>query len=231
MSPLDTLQKKLNLKFKNLKLLKTAFTHRSYLNEHKNFKGESNERLEFLGDAVLSIIVSTFLYEKLPNSPEGQLTQIRASLVRTETLAKLSSSLSLGSYLFLSKGEEDSGGRNNKSILANTFEALIGAIFLDNGQETTQNFIHKTILAKWQNLAQNAVADNKSKLQEVLQRQFRTSPTYKLISSWGPDHSREFKIGVYLENKLLGEGAGKNKQTAAQEAAKNALEKLQTPKT
>lgn len=227
----DKLQKKIGIKFKNKSILKNAFTHRSYLNEHKNFKGPNNERLEFLGDAILSFVVSQFLYETLPQSPEGQLTQIRASLVRTETLAKISHSLKLGDYLLLSRGEEDSGGRNNNSILANTFEALIGAMFLDSGTETVEKFIKKTILDSWETLTKTAVSDNKSKLQEILQRKYKLSPNYKLISSWGPDHSREFEIGVYLGDKLLGTGVGKNKQAAAQSAARSAIESIVNQKT
>ncbi len=223
---LGDLEKKLNLNFQNKSLLLNAFVHRSYLNEHKDYNGDSNERLEFLGDSVLSIVVSQYLFEKLPTNPEGKLTLLRAALVRTETLASLGKNILLGKYLLLSKGEEDSGGRNNVSILANTFEALVGAIYLDQGFETARNFITEIMLKKWKKLAQNAVVDNKSKLQEVLQREYRKSPTYKLISSWGPDHARNFEIGVYLEDKLLGTGKGRNKQQGAQSAAKEALEKL-----
>lgn len=220
------LQKDLRVKFKNPSLLKNAFIHRSYLNEHKNFKGTSNERLEFLGDSVLALFVSQFLYEKLAKSPEGELTQLRASLVRTETLAKLARELGLGQYLYLSKGEEDSRGRTNNSTLADTFEALIGAIYLDQGKQITQKFIDEQILTRWQELSLSAVFDNKSKLQETLQRKYHKSPLYKLANSWGPDHDRRFEVQVYLENKLLGSGIGKNKQTAAQNAAGNALDRL-----
>lgn len=222
-SNLSDLEKQIAVKFKDKNLFKNAFIHRSYLNEHKKFKGLSNERLEFLGDSVLSIVVSLFLYSKLPNSPEGELTQLRASLVRTETLAKIAQKLSLGRYLYLSKGEEDSGGRSNSSTLANTYEALVGAIYLDQKFEATEKFIKETILKNWQILAKSAVSDNKSKLQEVMQKKYKVSPTYKLISSWGPDHSRQFQIGVYMETKLLGTGIGKNKQQAAQNAAQSAL--------
>lgn len=224
--PFEKLTSALKLKFKNPKQLKNAFIHRSYLNENKDYQGDSNERLEFLGDSILSIVVSDFLFKKLPKSPEGELTQIRASLVRTETLALLAQDLELGQYLFLSKGEEDSGGRTNKSILANTFEALIGAIYLDLGMDKAASFIEKQILLQWQDLSTSAVSDNKSKLQEVLQRKYHQSPTYKLIETWGPDHERNFKIGVYLETLLLGDGVGKNKQTAAQNAAGDALGKI-----
>jgi len=227
--PLEKLQTSLKLKFKNPKLLNKAFIHRSYLNEHKAYVGDSNERLEFLGDSVLSIVVSDFLFKKLLKSPEGELTQIRASLVRTETLAQIAQELDLGQYLFLSKGEEESGGRTNKSILANTFESLIGAIYLDLGMEKAAGFIEKQILTKWEELSTSAVSDNKSKLQEVLQRKYHQSPTYKLIDTWGPDHDRNFKIGVYLETILLGDGVGKNKQTAAQNAAGDALSKIKQP--
>ncbi|MBI3341862.1 ribonuclease III [Candidatus Curtissbacteria bacterium] len=222
----ETIEKKLALKFKDPDILKNAFVHRSYLNEHKDYQGDSNERLEFLGDSVLSLAVSNFLFAKLTKSPEGELTQIRASLVRTETLAIIATKLELGVYLFLSKGEEDSGGRTNKSILANTFEALVGALYLDQGFDTASTFIAKHILGDWKKLSEEAASDNKSKLQEVLQRKFHRSPVYKLIESWGPDHDRSFKIGVYLDEKILGEGNGKNKQTAAQDAAGNALAKL-----
>lgn len=220
---LKDLQKNISLNFKNEGQLKNAFIHRSYLNEHKEFKGSSNERLEFLGDSVLSVIVSKFLFEQLKASQEGQLTQIRSTLVRTETLAKLAQKLSLGKYLFLSKGEEDSGGRTNSTILANTFEALVGAIYLDQGMEATEKFIKNQILNQWQNLVKSSVSDNKSKLQEILQKKYHQSPTYKLVRSWGPDHDHTFEIGVYLDEKVLGKGVGKNKQVAAQNAAQAAL--------
>ena len=223
---LDHLEKSLNLQFKDKNLLKNAFIHRSYLNEHKNFKGTSNERLEFLGDSILSVIISRFLYEQFPKSPEGELTTLRAKLVRTETLAKLARKLSLGKYLYLSKGEEESQGRDNDSILANTFEALIGAIYLELGFAEAQKFLERTVLLNWQRLAKTAVIDNKSKLQELLQRKYHQSPTYKLITSWGPDHARNFEIGVYLAEELLGKGIGKNKQIAAQNAAHDALSRL-----
>jgi|SRR3989344_4825209 len=220
------LQKKIGFDFNDLSLLKNAFIHRSYLNEKKGFKGSSNERLEFLGDSVLSIVVSRFLFEKLPQSTEGNLTKLRASLVRTETLSKVAQSLLLGNYLLLSRGEEETGGRQNTSILANTFEALIGAIYLDRGLNTAQLFIEKTILKKWKDLTKTAVSDYKSKLQEITQRKFRVSPIYRLLESWGPDHARQFRIGVYIKEDLMGTGIGKNKQEAAQEAAKVALGRL-----
>lgn len=223
---LEDLQTSIKIKFKNNKLLNNAFIHRSYLNEHKDFEGQSNERLEFLGDSVLSLSVSKFLFEHLPTSPEGELTQLRASLVRTETLAKLAKTLNLGKYLFLSKGEEDSGGRENNSILANTFEALTGAIYLDQGFDVAQKFIEASILVKWETLAKSAVTDNKSKLQEVLQRQHHKSPVYKLVRSWGPDHARMFEVSALLDEKVLGTGIGKNKQIAAQNAAREALRQI-----
>lgn len=225
------LEDNIGISFKDKELLKNAFIHRSYLNEHKNYKGQSNERLEFLGDAVLSIVVSSFLFEKLPASPEGELTQLRAALVRTETLAKLAQKLSLGTFLYLSRGEEDSGGRNNNSILANTFEALVGAIYLDQGTKVAEKFLEENVLLKWQELAETAVSDNKSKLQEVLQKLYHESPSYKIITTWGPDHDRRFEMGVYLGQKCLGKGVGKNKQEAAQNAAKDALSTLEQGKT
>src|SRR3990167_8461567 len=223
---LDILQKKIGIVFTNKTLLTTAFIHRSYLNEHKKYKGFSNERLEFLGDAALSIVVSTFLFEKLPNEPEVKLTTSRAALVRTETLAKIAKSLSLGKYLVLSKGEEDTGGRENPSILANTFEALVGAIYLDQGIEKVQEFLKKTVISNWKNLISSAVPDNKSRLQEFVQRKYHVSPVYRLISSWGPDHARQFEIGVFIDDKNMGRGIGNNKQSAAQNAARDALTRL-----
>lgn len=230
-STLGGLQKKIGLNFNNIDLLINAFIHRSYLNEHKNFKGLSNERLEFLGDSVLSIIVSKHLYQELPGSPEGELTQYRAALVRTETLANIGHELELGKYLFLSKGEEDTGGRTNTSILANTYESLIGSIYLDQGIDTAESFINQTILSSWKKLLKNAVYDSKSKLQEVLQRLHHQSPNYTLISTWGPDHAKSFEMGVYLGSKLLGSGKGKNKQEAAQSAANDALKKVKSDKS
>jgi len=224
------LQKKIGVTFKDKNIFKNAFIHRSYLNEHRGFKGDSNERLEFLGDSVLSIIISRFLFDKLPNVDEGELTTLRASLVRTETLAKLAKKINLGNYLYLSKGEEESGGRNNNSILANTFEALLGSIYIDQGLEKTGKFIEQIILKEWRILTKTAVSDHKSKLQESLQRKYHTSPQYKLISNWGPDHSKEFQIGAYIGNKILGKGIGKNKQQAAQNAAKEALKYLKNHK-
>src|SRR3989338_5616842 len=223
---LEVLQKKIGIAFTDKALLATAFIHRSYLNEHKKYKGPSNERLEFLGDAALSVVVSTFLYEKLPNDPEGRLTTSRAALVRTETLAKIAKSLSLGKYLVLSKGEEDTGGRENPSILANTFEALVGAIYLDQGIEKVQGFLKQTVLSNWKSLISSAVPDNKSRLQEFVQRKYHVSPIYRLISSWGPDHARQFEIGVFIGEKNMGKGIGNNKQSAAQNAAEDALTRL-----
>lgn len=225
---IEDLQKKIGFNFKNTHLVKNAFIHRSYLNENKNYRGQSNERLEFLGDSVLSLVVSRFLYIQNTKMDEGQLTTIRASLVRTETLAKIAHNLSLGNYLLLSKGEEDSGGRDNTSILANTFEALIGAIYLDLGIEKTEKFLKKIVLDKWKTISESAIEDYKSKLQEVLQKRHHESPTYRLISTWGPDHERQFEMGVYFKSKILGKGVGKNKQQAAQNAAKTVLGNLTT---
>lgn len=224
--PIQLLQKSLDITFNDDNILKNAFIHRSYLNEHKDFNGQSNERLEFLGDSVLSIIVSDFLFKNLPKSGEGELTQIRASLVRTETLASIARKLNLGNYLFISRGEEDSDGRNNKTILANTLEALIGAMYIDQGISQAQEFIQKNILSNWKKLSTTAVFDFKSKLQEVLQRKYHKSPKYKLMSSYGPDHDRSFEIAVLLNEKILGVGIGKNKQNAAQNAAEKALKSL-----
>src|SRR3990170_584830 len=165
-------------------------------------------------------------FKKLSNEPEGKLTTSRAALVRTETLAKIAKSLSLGKHLVLSKGEEDTGGRENPSILANTFEALVGAIYLDQDIDKVQEFLKKTVLSNWKNLIESAVPDNQSRLQEFVQRKYHVSPIYRLISSWGPDHARQFEIGVLINEKNMGRGTGNNKQSAAQNAARDALTRL-----
>lgn len=226
LADLKKLESGISINFKDRQILKNAFIHRSYLNENKQYEGDSNERLEFLGDAVLSTVVSRFLYETRKESPEGELTKLRAALVRTETLAKIARQLFLGDYLYLSRGEEETGGRSNDSTLANTLEALIGAIYLDQGLDKSEEFIEKIILKNWQVLIESAISDHKSRLQEIMQKKYKVSPTYKLISSWGPDHARKFQIGVYMNDKLLSKGLGKNKQQAAQDAAKSAIKVL-----
>lgn len=212
-----------DLKFKDPKLLKQAFVHRSYLNESREFP-ESNERLEFLGDAVLSLIISTYLYRERPQDAEGDLTNLRAYIVKTKSLARAAKNLDLGKNLYMSRGEEQSGGRENPQLLANTFEALLGAIYLDQGWEAANQLVHQALLPLFQReLKMGAPEDAKSLLQELVQEKRKTSPRYKIISAKGPDHAKSFVVAVYMAGEKLGEGVGKSKQEAEEMAARTAL--------
>lgn len=224
---LTDLEKKLQIKFQNLALLKNALVHRSYLNEKQEKNLESNERLEFLGDSVLSLVTSQYLYQKYPHDPEGVLTNYRSSLVKTQTLAKVAKTLELGQFLFLSKGEEESGGRENLSLLADTLEAVIGAIYLDRGFNSCQNFISLFLFPLLSEIIQKGeYRDYKSSLQEYLQSKGKTSPLYKVLQTFGPEHAKTFIVVVSSQKENLGEGEGHSKQIAQQEAAKAALEKF-----
>ena len=205
---------------------KTAFTHRSFLNESTEVK-ESNERLEFLGDSVLSVIVSTHLFKIRPNDAEGDLTNLRSYIVKTGSLAKAAQKLDLGSFLRLSKGEEMGGGRENTQLLANTYEALLGAIYLTDGIDKAQVFVFDTLLPLFEKeLLSGPPKDAKSSLQELAQTKTKQSPKYKILSTVGPDHAKEFKVGVYLQGNQIGEGVGLSKQIAEEAAATHALEYL-----
>lgn len=218
------IQEKLDIHFTDTELLKRAFIHRSYINEVNDPSLEHNERLEFLGDAVLELVVTDYLYKTF-NNPEGELTNWRSSIVRGEELAKVSLSLGIGEMLFLSKGEEKSGGRTRNLILANTFEALIGAIYLDRGYDTASDFIHKHLIVLLPEIIEKKLyVDPKSHLQELCQEAKSATPEYKVISEEGPDHSKVFKVGVYAKTEKIGEGKGTSKQKAEADAAKNALE-------
>jgi ribonuclease-3 len=222
---LENLEKALKITFKNKELLRTAFIHRSYLNEHPEEKSTSNERLEFLGDAVLGLVVSEYLYKKYPGHPEGDLTNFRSSLVNAKTLSQAAASLGLGEYLHLSKGEEATGGRNRQYILANTFEALIGAIFLDRGLLSAKRFVEKHLLLYLSEIiAKKLYKDFKSILQEKAQEELGVTPIYKVLAEKGPDHAKTFRIGVFIDKKRLAEGEGSSKQLAEQKAAELALE-------
>lgn len=211
----------------NQELLEQAFTHRSYLNEAKK-KVSSNERLEFLGDSILSLIVSQYLFEKYPDFNEGILTNLRSLLVNTKSLGITARELGFGGYLKLSKGEEDSQGRENQSLLADSYEAFIGALYVDQGLEATRAFITETLLPKAEHLvARNALKDPKSLLQEKVQAKKHASPFYKVHLEEGPAHARIFTVGVYINDELMGEGRGRSKQEAEEHAAEQALEKLQ----
>ena len=229
MKNLEQLQQKLGIKFKDSKLLAQALIHRSYLNEITGQGSGSNERLEFLGDVILSFIVSCWLYQKFPHYDEGKLTNLRSNLVRTSTLAQIASQLEIGQNLLMSRGEKSSGGEKNPSLLADSMEAVIGAIFLDQGTKKVEKFI-KIHLKPFLNqmLIKGEFKDNKSLLQEKIQEKIRESPVYKTLKEEGPDHNKTFTIGVYSQEKLLAQGVGKNKQEAEENAAKIALEKLTT---
>jgi len=224
-SKLKDFEKRLGIKFRDKNLLKTAFIHRSYLNEHPAENLPNNERLEFLGDAVLGMVVSEHLYKNYPTHPEGDLTNFRSSLVNAKALSTAAASLEIGNYLFLSKGEEATGGRSRQYILANTFEALVGAIFLDQGAEVAKKFIEANLLPHLPEIIEKKLyKDYKSALQEKAQEDLATTPVYKVIEESGPDHAKTFRIGVFIGKNLAAEGTGSNKQAAEQEAAKTALE-------
>ena len=210
--------------FKDKELLQTALTHRSWVNEHKN-QTRSNERLEFLGDAILEFIVSEIIYNKFLNKEEGFLTALRARIVNTLSLAEVSEHLEIGKYLLLSKGEEDTGGRTNQSLLADTLEAIIGAIYLDRGIDKCKDFIIKNILSDLDELSREPLKDSKSLFQENVQSEGYTTPKYQVIDESGPDHDKTFIIEVVVDGKAMGRGVGKSKSEAAQNAAKDALEK------
>lgn len=215
----------LKLEFKNEELIRTAFTHRSYLNEHPEYKNPSNERLEFLGDAVLQFLSSEFLYNEFPTYPEGNLTNIRAALVCTPSLAEESKRLGYGEYLLLSNGEEANGGRSRQYILANTFEAVLGAIYMEAGIETCREYLITNLFYKVKDIvSNNAYKDFKSSFQEKAQAKVGQTPNYKVIEQIGPDHNKTFKVALMLGDKVYGTGEGSSKQKAEQQAAKNALD-------
>lgn len=222
---LAELERIIEQKFKDKDLLTLAFVHKSFINEHPEEKAY-NERLEFLGDAVLELAVTQFLYHNFPQQPEGQLTSWRSALVKGKNLAKVSKGLNLGQFLLLSRGEDLSGGREKEYILANTCEALIGAIFLDQGFETANQFILKHIVVMLDEIiAKGLNIDAKSRVQELAQDKFSLTPTYELVSEEGPDHDKKFVMGIYFGKRLAGEGQGASKQEAEQAAAQNAMQK------
>lgn len=217
-------------KINNPKLAKQVFTHRSYLNE-TNDNQMSNERLEFLGDAILAYIVSSFLFKKHPNAPEGDLTNLRSILTNTQTLYLVAKQLDLGKKLLLSKGEEANNGRHNRSILANTYEAVVGGLYLDQGMEATRQFIIDTILDQRETLIkEQGLKDPKSALQERLQETYASPPTYKVVAEKGPDHDKRYTVQVEIEGKKLATGEGTSKQTAEKRAARKAFQTLSAVK-
>jgi ribonuclease-3 len=214
---------KLKKQFKDKALLTQALTHKSWVNENKNQR-ESNERLEFLGDAVLEFIVSKELYKRFPQKEEGFLTTLRAKLVNTTNLAQVAQKLDLGKEMFLSKGEEEGGGRTNPSLLADTMEAVIGALFLDQGIEATLSFIKTCLLYEIPEKISQPLKDPKSRLQEYVQAKGLPAPKYHLLSESGPDHAKKFEVQVKIQDRVLAKGVGKSKNEASQRAAERALQ-------
>ena len=216
-------EEKIGLHFKDERLLEMVFTHRSYLNEAGKKDLEHNERLEFLGDAVLELVVTEYLYKNFTN-PEGELTNWRSSIVRGEILAKVALELELGEFLFLSHGEDKSGGRTRNLILANTFEALIGAIYLDAGYDASAEFInHHLITLLPEIIEKKLYIDPKSQLQELSQEKMGFTPEYRVVAEEGPDHTKQFTVGAYVNKKLLAHGTGSSKQKAETAAAVEAI--------
>ncbi len=212
--------------FKNEEIKKLVFTHRSYLNENKEVQ-QSNERLEFLGDSILSFIVSSHIYSQHPNIKEGDLTSLRSVLTNTQTLYLVADSLGLGNLLTMSKGEEDGGGRTNKTILANTYEAVVGGLYLDQGIDAARAFITQTILDNANEfVGTQGLKDAKSMLQEYMQEKFKVSPDYKILEEQGPDHDKNYTSGVFLNGELIAKGIGHSKQEAEKDAAQKAMEAM-----
>lgn len=222
----DFAREKLGFEFTNIQLLITALTHRSYVNEHKKSVSEHNERLEFLGDAVLELVVTDFLFSHY-TEPEGILTSWRAALVRTESISDAGNKLGYEPLLRMSKGEKSGSDRARAQILANAFEAVIGAIYLERGYDDAATFIHTHITSKLDAiLREGSWRDPKSHLQEVVQRRDNNTPQYKVLAEEGPDHEKQFTLGVYSGEALIGTGTGPSKQAAQQQAARDALAKI-----
>ncbi len=218
------LERKLNLKFKNRDFLIQAFCHRSYLNENPDFYLDHNERLEFLGDAVLELVVTEYLYKQYPKKAEGELTNWRASLVNAKILAEVAGELDFNEFLLLSRGETKEIGKARQYILANTFESLVGSIYLDSGYTTCEDFIKKYLIVKLPEIVEKGLfRDSKSRFQEEAQERAGITPTYRVLKESGPDHAKLFVIGVFLDRDLIAEGEGSSKQEAEEAAAKNAL--------
>lgn len=219
MNKIEEFEKVIGVSFINKQLLRDALTHRSYVNEHKECKTH-NERLEFLGDAVLELVVSDYLFHKFSARAEGELTSFRSALVKTESLADTATTLSIGEYLLLSKGEEDTGGRTKNYLLANTFEAIVGAMYLDQGYNTCKEFIYSNLIQKLTDIVKNRLdIDSKTKIQEIAQAKYKVTPIYEVTNEQGPDHDKEFTVVVKINDRIIGEGKGSSKQRAEEEAA------------
>ena len=226
MPDFQTLATKLGVSFNNLDLLIEALTHRSYLNEHREYTGSHNERLEFLGDAVLELAATDFLFKKFPAKPEGELTSYRAALVNTVSLAESAQTLGINEYLLLSKGESKDTGRARDVILADAFEAIIGAIYLDSGYVNAEEFIAKNLYGKIDDVIEKrSYQDAKSRFQEIAQEKRGTTPSYETLSEIGPDHNKRFTVGVFIGSSEIARGEGQSKQEAEQSAASAGLDK------
>lgn len=223
----EKLEKKIGISFNNKDLLRQAFTHRSYINENPLPAGgllEHNERMEFLGDAVLELVITEYLYCQYPDKTEGDMTSYRAALVNANMLSEVANELSIGNFLLLSRGEAKDTGKARQYILANTFEALIGAIYLDQGYDIVFSFLKRNLFQKLEEIIKKKLwIDAKSLFQERAQEFEAVTPSYKIISEWGPDHDKHFIVGVYLGGEMIAEGEGSSKQEAEQHAARNAL--------
>ncbi len=229
MADLAALQETLGVSFNDISLLEQALVHSSYINENPGFAPTSNERLEFLGDAVLGLLVAEKLYRDFPHFTEGEMTKLRAALVRRDTLAHVARTVGLGDYLYLGKGEEAGGGRHKPANLAAALEAVIAAFFLDQGSSATRDFILKVLGAELEKVAsQGTGIDYKSELQELIQAKEQQTPTYHVVEATGPDHSKIFTVEARLGEAVLGRGSGKSKKAAESEAARSALENLST---
>ena len=223
MADLNQLEEEINIKFKDRNLLQSALTHRSYLNENRSWPLAHNERLEFLGDAVLELITTEYLYRNFPN-PEGELTNLRSALVNYKTLAEIAAGIHLDKYIMLSRGEARDLGRARQVILANAMESLIGAIYLDSGFDVVKEFVHKNVIDKLESIVSDGkVLDPKSKFQELTQEKVGVTPHYKVLAEWGPDHNKQFEVGVFVQDKQVSKGQGSSKQEAEISAAENGL--------
>lgn len=219
-------EKKIGVTFADKTLLTTAFVHRSYLNENPGLRIEHNERLEFLGDAVLELIVTDDLFKKYPDEPEGRLTSYRAALVNATIIAEIATELSMNDFLLLSKGEAKDTGKARHYILANTYEALLGAMYLDQGYDVAKEFVMRTLLPRIDEIVSKKLwRDAKSLVQEMAQEHVGVTPSYKVVAESGPDHDKHFTIGIYFGDEKIAEGKGKSKQEGEQHAAREALVK------
>lgn len=225
MEELHKLEKIIGVQFKDKDTLLSAVTHRSYLNEHRGATQAHNERLEFLGDAVLELVVTDYLFKKYPEKPEGELTAVRAALVNTISLSDSAQKMGLNDFLLMSKGEAKDTGRARQYILANAFEACIGAVYLDHGYSAAEQFIATQLFQKTDKIVEKKLwQDPKSRFQELSQDKVSVTPSYELVSQEGPDHDRTFTVGVFLKTEKVAEGKGRSKQEAEQDAAENAIE-------